>query len=68
LGFENQKKLMEHRLHRISYGLTLVELGKTDFKFVHTNGIQSKFSAAKGVAGYDWAKGFFSCHPELPIS
>jgi hypothetical protein len=68
--FENQRMLMEHnfKLLRISYGLTLIELRKTAFKFMHRNGIQSKFSAVKGMAVYDWATGYFSCHPELSIS
>jgi len=41
------------------------KIRKTAFKFRHTNGVQTKFSVAKGVASYDWAAGFFSCHPEL---
>jgi len=45
-----------------------MEVRKTAFKFVHTNGIQSKFSAANGKAVYVWTAGFFSCHPELLIS
>jgi hypothetical protein len=69
-GFENRKKSMEHnlKLQRISYGLTLMELRITAFKFVHGNGIKSQFSAAKGMAVYDWATRFFSCHPGLLIS
>jgi hypothetical protein len=70
LGFENKRKFMEHnfKLQRISYGIILMELRKTAFKFVHTDGIQSKFGAAKGMAGYHWAAGFFSSNPELSIS
>jgi hypothetical protein len=45
-----------------------MKLRKTAFKFVHTDGIQSKVGAAKGMAGYDWAAGFFICYPELSLS
>jgi hypothetical protein len=34
---------------------------------VHRNGIRNKFNAEKRTAGYDWAAGFLSCHPEISI-
>jgi hypothetical protein len=50
LGFENVKKSMEHILilQKTGYGLTLIELRKTAFKFVHRNGIRTTFSTEKG--------------------
>ena len=57
LGFENEKKFMEHilKLQKTGYGLTLIELRKTAFKFVNRDDIRTKSSTEKGMAGYDWA-------------
>ena len=68
LGFENEK-FMEHilKLQKIGYGLTLMELRKTAFKFMHRNGIRTTFNTEKGMAGYDRATGFLSRHLELSI-
>ena len=69
LGFENEKKFMEHilKLQKTGYGLTMIELTITAFKFVHRNGIRTTFNTEKGMTGYDWATGFLSRHPELSI-
>jgi hypothetical protein len=57
LGFENEKKFMEHvlKLQKTGYGLTLIELRKTAFKFVYRNEIRTTSSTEQGMAGYDWA-------------
>jgi hypothetical protein len=69
LGFENEKNFMEHifKLQKICFGLTLIELRKTAFKFVHRNGIRTTFNTEKVMAGYDWATGILSRQPELSI-
>jgi hypothetical protein len=69
LGFENEKTFTEHilKVQSIGYGLTLVELRKTDFEFVQRNGIETEFNAEKGMAGYKCATGILSRHPELSI-
>ena len=68
VGFENEKKFMEHilKLQKIGYGLTQIELRKkTAFKFVHRNGIRTTSNTEKGMARNDWATGFLSRYPEL---
>ena len=55
LGFENEKKFMEHilKLQKTGQGLTMIELTITAFKFVHRNGIRTTFNTEKGMTGYD---------------
>lgn len=69
LGYENEKNLVKHILKSqdIEFGLTLSQLRETAFKFAEKNEIQTKFNAEKGTAGYDWAMGFLSRHPELSL-
>lgn len=49
------------------YGLTMLELRKLAFDLAEKNGIPHKFNKEKGVAGWNWIKGFLRRNPSISL-
>lgn len=70
LGDENERALSQRiiRLQRLGFGLTITDVRRLAFQFCEKNSVPNNlFNDEKGMAGWDWYRGFMRRHPELAV-